>query len=312
MAVFTSSRLLVEEPSSREQGSDEEKGTEKNGRQAKQSSALDDLPPLETEDERILRELAQLWDAREAYCDADGKKALESENQMTVPTMSERFMGMKAAVVTNNSAVRSFGEKLGFIAVDFNEHMIPELPMNVAASKLLKLLGFEDGRTMETSQFDLVFVQIGSYQKPNGQKDDMAADDAEYMNGLVGKILQTAQSGSEVRSRLHLSLVMSYGDVSEDDTNLSLLFTHGEKKSDLSVLSPRQSYTMKTGKLRTNIRQHCPMLVAQWQEAVTRRDTVEMLSFDDLRKRCGNLVIPADRFLYEIAFKLWKAPKYGA
>lgn len=26
----------------------------------------------------------------------------------------------------------------------------------------------------------------------------------------------------------------------------------------------------------------------------------------------GNLTIPADRFLHEIAFKLWKAPKYGA
>lgn len=26
----------------------------------------------------------------------------------------------------------------------------------------------------------------------------------------------------------------------------------------------------------------------------------------------GNLTIPADRFLHEVAFKLWKAPKYGA
>lgn len=26
----------------------------------------------------------------------------------------------------------------------------------------------------------------------------------------------------------------------------------------------------------------------------------------------GNLVIPADRFLHEVAFKVWKAPKYGA
>jgi hypothetical protein len=26
----------------------------------------------------------------------------------------------------------------------------------------------------------------------------------------------------------------------------------------------------------------------------------------------GNLTIPADRFLHEIAFKMWKAPKYGA
>lgn len=29
-------------------------------------------------------------------------------------------------------------------------------------------------------------------------------------------------------------------------------------------------------------------------------------------QRSGNLTIPADRLLHEIAFKLWKAPKYGA
>lgn len=31
-----------------------------------------------------------------------------------------------------------------------------------------------------------------------------------------------------------------------------------------------------------------------------------------VKQHGGNLTIPADRFLHEIAFKLWKAPKYGA
>ncbi|KAK4401219.1 hypothetical protein Sango_1228000 [Sesamum angolense] len=59
-------------------------------------------------------------------------------------------------------------------------------------------------------------------------------------------------------------------------------------------------------------RHYCPMLLAQYQKAVTRVDTVESFTFRDIIENGGNLVIPADRVLHEVAFKLWKAPKYGA
>ncbi|KNA20464.1 hypothetical protein SOVF_051640 [Spinacia oleracea] len=35
-------------------------------------------------------------------------------------------------------------------------------------------------------------------------------------------------------------------------------------------------------------------------------------SFNEFKENCGNLAIAADRFLHEMVFKLWKAPKYGA
>ncbi|KAL6544326.1 hypothetical protein OROGR_010823 [Orobanche gracilis] len=54
------------------------------------------------------------------------------------------------------------------------------------------------------------------------------------------------------------------------------------------------------------------MLLAQYQNAVTRVDMVKHFSFRDFLENSGNLVIPTDRFLHEVAFKLWKAPKYGA
>ncbi|EPS58172.1 hypothetical protein M569_16645 [Genlisea aurea] len=54
------------------------------------------------------------------------------------------------------------------------------------------------------------------------------------------------------------------------------------------------------------------MLVAQYQEGVTRFDAAESFSFREFVHRSGSLVIPADRFIHEVAFKLWKAPKYGA
>ncbi|KAL3679707.1 hypothetical protein R1sor_022663 [Riccia sorocarpa] len=47
-------------------------------------------------------------------------------------------------------------------------------------------------------------------------------------------------------------------------------------------------------------------------EAVTRRDDVISFGFEEFTKHSGNLTIFVDRFLHEVAFKLWRAPKYGA
>ncbi|TQD77463.1 hypothetical protein C1H46_037000 [Malus baccata] len=175
-----------------------------------------------------------------------------------------------------------------------------EQPVNFGASELLKLLGFQEGKAVESSQYDLVFVHVG-------------AAEVEYLNALVGAISQIDQPGSEVSSRLHLSVVLNYGKVSENDvTNLSVSIRIDDENSDLARLIPRQSYTMKGQNPRKDVRDHCPMLIAQWQYAVTRKDMVETFSFKDFKENGGNLVIPADRFLHEVAFKLWKAPKYGA
>ncbi|KNA18537.1 hypothetical protein SOVF_069830, partial [Spinacia oleracea] len=57
---------------------------------------------------------------------------------------------------------------------------------------------------------------------------------------------------------------------------------------------------------------HSPILIAQWQHAVTRKDFAHEFSFIEFKENCGNLAIAANRFLHEIVFKIWKAPKYGA
>ncbi|XP_026451060.1 uncharacterized protein LOC113351257 [Papaver somniferum] len=168
---------------------------------------------MESEDERVVRELAQLLDS-------------------SVSTISDRFMGLKAAIVSTDSNVKSFGR----------------------SSELLKLLGFEGGKTSETSEFDLVFVHV------------------DLINSLVGGILQIAQPGSEISSRLHLSVVMSYG-TSVDNEDSSLLF-------------PRQSYT--TTGLNMLCRHHSPMLITQWQEAVSRKDMAERFSFQDIKEHLNN------------------------
>ncbi|CAL5431856.1 unnamed protein product [Camellia sinensis] len=262
---------------------------------------LPNSPPsviAESEDARIVREFAQLLDAAEAC------------HNTVMPSISERFMGMRSAIITNNSSLKPFGGKLGFTMLQLSDIIdkslpIAESPLDVVASELLKLLGFQEGKILETSPFDLVFIHIGDGEK-NGQKD------TEYVNGLVGQIMQIEERAAEISARLHMSLVMSYGLVSENnDPNLSVI-CKDEKHSNLSSLFPRQSYVVKGMNLRKNVRHHCPMLIAQWQNAVTRKDMAETFSFKDFKEHGGILTIPADRFIHEVAFKLWKAPKYGA
>jgi len=220
-------------------------------------------------------------------------------------------MGMRSAIITNNSSLENFGGKLGFTMlqwsdiIDNSHHPNVESPPDVVASELLKLLGFQQGKTSETSAFDLVFIHIGEGDQ-NGQKD------TGKLNGLVGQIMHIEEQEPEISSRLHLSLVMSYGPVSDVDVPNYSVGCKVESNSNLSLLIPRQSYTVKGRNLRDNVRHYCPMLIAQWQNAVTRKDTAETFSFEDFKEHGGFLTIPADKFLDEIAFKLWKAPKYGA
>uniref|UniRef100_A0A2P2MYY3 Uncharacterized protein n=1 Tax=Rhizophora mucronata TaxID=61149 RepID=A0A2P2MYY3_RHIMU len=273
---------------------------------------LPNAPPSESEDERIVREFAHLSAACEAY------QNVNSQNTTLMPSISERFMGMKAAIITDNAPLKSFGGKLGFTVLSFgdlneNNDSLSASSVDCVTSRLLKLLGFQEGKILEASQFDLVFVHIGAGERDNGESCKATANDSEYMNALVGSVMHKAQPGSEIGSHLHLSVVMSYGSVTHvDNTNLSILISKDNMHPELSMLLPRQSYTMKGEKSRIDVRHHSPMLVAQWQYAVTRLDETDTFSFENFKEHGGNLGIPADRFLHEVAFKLWKAPKYGA
>ncbi|KAL4334716.1 hypothetical protein GQ457_07G045080 [Hibiscus cannabinus] len=282
--------------------------------------SLPNSPPSESEDDRIVREFAVLVDAFEAL-NKNGQFASESKSQNSslIPSISERFMGMKAAVLSNNSSLKSFGEKLGFHVLNLNglcgnSNAPAASSVDNLASELLSLLGFQQGKITESNQFDLVILHIGSGENLNVESDNASASGVvEFMNALLGAIMSMAKPGSEISSRLLLSLVTSYGYVSTaDDPGLSIVSTKDEKNPHLSVLFPKQSYTMRGESPRNDVRHHSPMLLAQYQYAVTRKDMVETFSFEDFKQRSGDLTIPADRMLHEVAFKLWKAPKYGA
>ncbi|XP_028796105.1 uncharacterized protein LOC114751611 isoform X1 [Neltuma alba] len=279
--------------------------------------SLPNSPPSESEDERIVREFAVLMDAYETYLDMSEQNTDgDSQRNLVKQSIPDRFMGMKAAVLTNNSSLKSFSATLGFHVLQLDELLRAhnaDLQVNVEARELLKLLGFQEGKVVDNNQFDVVFFHIGAGEKVKSNESKVIAADVEYADALVAGIMCQAQPGSDISSRLHLSVVMSFGNVLEDDhSKFSVSKSFNEKNSYLSTLFPSQSYAMKGETPRKDVRHHSPMLIAQWQHGVTRKDNAGRFSFEDFKERGGNLTIPADRFLHEVAFKLWKAPKYGA
>ncbi|KMZ62992.1 hypothetical protein ZOSMA_42G00330 [Zostera marina] len=292
--------------------------------------SLRDSPPSENENEREVRELAQLLDAFDYYISLKGgENETDSEREpkeaLPVQKISERFMGLSAALITASSTgIRSFARDIGFTVLQIDELIMqsntgndhPKRPCHdlSVTSELLQLLGFSKGMVLEKAQFDLVFFHIRANETVKVLKDKMAVrTDVEWLNKFVGEIMQTVNSQEEIASRLLFSTILSYGIVSEKDcTGSTASLAPMKMNSDLSLLRPRQSYTMKQGIVLSHIRNHHPMILAQWQNAVTRRDMSKEFTFSEIKQHGCNLSMLSDRFLHEVAFKLWKAPKYGA
>ncbi|KAG8048457.1 hypothetical protein GUJ93_ZPchr0009g367 [Zizania palustris] len=77
---------------------------------------------------------------------------------------------------------------------------------------------------------------------------------------------------SAIASCIHVSVILSYGSAAENKNEFSISNSSTETDFDLNLLRPRQSYTMKTGNTLDNVRNHHPMMLAQWQEGVTHSD----------------------------------------
>lgn len=264
------------------------------------------------ENDREVRDFSQLVDAYDYYIqmnkNSGDSDAIVNQKEVSVPKLSERFMGVRAAIFTDSAKVQSFASSLGFTFLH-QDKITNKNSTNstLDASAVLQLLGFIGGDIVDQFEYDIVFLHLASPKKMNTKND------VDNLNNFVGSIMHEVHPGSVVASRLHLSLALSYDSTSEDVENCSLVMKSSkETDSDLYLLRPRQSYTMKGGKILTDIRHHHPMLIAQWQEGVTRKDLSKSYSFEEFKELGANLSILADRFLHEVAFKLWKAPKYGA
>ena len=150
-------------------------------------------------------------------------------------------MGLRAAIFSSSPSIISLSSELSLSTLQLEETDSSEL-----RSQLLSLLGFSGQNILEASEYDLVFLHVTS-ETFKTLKGKSAID---WLDQLVGAILEIATAGSAVSSRLHLSVVLSY-ETSSDRSRISLV---KEMNSDLGLLRPRQSYTMKNGKPLDEIR----------------------------------------------------------
>jgi hypothetical protein len=150
-------------------------------------------------------------------------------------------MGLRAAIFSSSPSIISLASDLSLSTFQLEDTDLLELP-----SQLLSLLGFSGQNVLEASEYDLILLHITA-ETLKTQKRKNAAD---WLDQLVGAVLEIANPGSAVSSRLHLSVVLSY-EKSSDKTHVSL---QEEMNSDLGLLRPRQSYTMKDGRPLDEIR----------------------------------------------------------
>lgn len=271
--------------------------------------ALRALSPVSSlgEGERVVVELAQLLDVYDIYTEKARKEdsAGEVVEDGAFKSLAERFMGMKSTFVTNSKAALALSKRAGFGGSTLEEFGI-ESDASATASKALALLGFDESTDMKDSPNELVFVHL------DAKSGSSAEIGAEFLDSLVECVQESSKEGSLAYGRLFLVVVLGYGDAQASGESVPCFRDEIELPSALAALRPRQSYTMKAGKPVEGLREAYPLLAVYNQVAVTRRDEVQRFLFEDFHKRAGNLVMLADRFLYEVAFKLWKAPKYGA
>jgi hypothetical protein len=255
--------------------------------------ALRTLPPVSSlsEGEREVIELAQLLDVYDIYTEKARKEdsAGEIVEDGAFKSLAERFMGMKSTFVTNSKPALALSKRAGF-SVNSLEEFGVDSDASATASKALGLLGFNESKE---SPNELVFLHLDS------KSGSSAESGAEFLNSLVECVQESSKEGSLAYGRLFFVVVLGYGDAQASGESVPSLRDETELPSALAALRPRQSYTMKAGKPVEGIREEYPLLAVYNQVAVTRRDEVQKFLFEDW-------------FLYEVAFKLWKAPKYGA
>lgn len=178
--------------------------------------------------------------------------------------------------------------------------------------------------------------ECGGSEQSLERRWNAAVRGIEWMGDLLHKLQHRRVPGSKAAAHMLVALVLGYGKVGtlgvrpnpmngrENDRDDSggksldlpgvsaLLPPVGSIPRSLAGLRPRQSYQLSGDKSVADVRDHHPLLVAHCLEGVTRRDDAQVFGVRECRDHGGDSTILADRFLHELAFKLWRAPKYGA
>lgn len=165
-----------------------------------------------------------------------------------------RFMGIKAAFITNSKPAAAFAASAGFSVKALDDLQEGEdegckLPdPAVVASSALKMLNLSGG-TVGTD-FDLVFLHIvGSDQVTVDGNEISAGEGLSWVDALVSKVSEQSQPGTKVGSHLYLAVMLGYGLLSSESYKqiLPSLESLASLPEELSRFRPRQSYTLSGG-----------------------------------------------------------------
>ncbi|KAJ7538725.1 hypothetical protein O6H91_11G061000 [Diphasiastrum complanatum] len=242
--------------------------------------ALRDLQPSVNGAHRVVAELAQLLDvqdlytieAREEDCKFPSHQATEENAaSLCMPSMSDRFMGIKAAMLTNSSSAGALGKRAGFTVSLLEEidggktsgcskisKMLPDPAF--LASKLLNLLNFGEATKelqseKETPKYELLLLhvlaqerrrsanmtsslqteskQVISFNENLTVQLPTSIEVADWLDLLLANVKHLATPGSSAAKHCYLVLVLGYGTAGCQD-NLSEQFPLLEGTKGLS------------------------------------------------------------------------------
>lgn len=267
--------------------------------------ALRHGPPHMNDLSRSIFEMQQLLDVHQFGKINTNETSIKNNNtcmEMYMPSIAERFMGMKAALITNSEPIANLGERLGFtvcnsnVGLSFTEPPTSNTaPYANVASELLQLLGLGDTSPSKGSNnYELVLLHVTGGCSMD--RDGVSRAYVDWIDDIIGEVKTLMRPGTKANDHLYLALVLSYGAEAASQSNLAHMELHVHSvPTNMRALRPEQTYKMKDGKPVDGVRDHHPMLVVHQMDGVTRRDSVISLGFEEFLKGAGDVVAFAGR-----------------
>ncbi|XBI04766.1 hypothetical protein VPH35_133007 [Triticum aestivum] len=167
--------------------------------------------------------------------------------------------------------------------VSSTKSCVPNLDTRII-DRAFTLLGFAEGNVQDASEFDLVFVlavmeNTASKLGKLGMKTDL-----NQVDKLVASVMEAAPVGSAVAARIHVSVILSYGSATANKEEACLILNSSTETD-------------------SELKNHHPMLLAQWQQGVTRSDLAKEFSFEEFIK---SLCSTNSRFMNFVIFENMK------
>ena len=149
-----------------------------------------------------------------------------------------------------------------------------------------------------------------------GESGTAAGADAQYVDtceavAWVDELVRHVNAQPGIRDGLLLAVLLSSGGALLPTGLLQPGGTGSGGIGSADTLRPRQSWQLREDK-PVAIDAGAPILAVQRLPAVVRVDACSALSLAQCAARGGNGAIQAERLIPELAYKLGRAPKYGA